>query len=253
MKAARCRSSCRCRGHVTSMPSCPTGTSGAARNTRWSGGLVFQPFTADYLRSWGAEWRKSSPFRLRHYLRESPLPGRRHLVMLSQVLPDPFNTGYRDFAFRIVDRVNGQSIASLRDLEAALESPRDGFHVVELLPDRGPSRIVAGQRGTRRGDAAHRRQVRPARGPGGSLNGAPGAEPDGIRFPELLSGRCPQLRPAEIVRCLPFMYPAPAIGPAVIPSPQIALSPAAATGRAAEAPGSPPHARVRPRRRRARG
>jgi len=106
------------------------------------GGLVFQPFTADYLRSWGAEWRKSSPFRLRHYLRESPLPERRHLVVLSQVLPDPFNTGYRDFAFRIVDRVNGQSITNLSDLEAALESPRDGFHVVDLLPDRGPSRVV---------------------------------------------------------------------------------------------------------------
>lgn len=120
------------------------------------GGLVFQPFTADYLRSWGAEWRKSSPFRLRHYLRESPLPGRRHLVVLSQVLPDPFNTGYRDFAFRIVDRVNGQPIANLRDLEAALEHPRDGFHVVELLPDRGPGRIVLDSAGL---DEATRRVV----------------------------------------------------------------------------------------------
>ena len=107
-----------------------------------AGGLVFQPLTADYLRSWGEEWRSSSPFRLRHYLKASPGPERRHLVMLSQVLPDPFNLGYRDFVFRIVDRVNGHTVASLRDLEAALQSPQEGFHIVELLPERGPTRLV---------------------------------------------------------------------------------------------------------------
>ena len=107
-----------------------------------AGGLVFQPLTADYLRSWGPEWRKSAPFRLRYYLHQSPHPERPHLVMLSQVLPDPFNLGYRELAFRMVDRINGESIASLRDLEAALQSPRDGFHIIDLLPERGPTRLV---------------------------------------------------------------------------------------------------------------
>ncbi len=107
-----------------------------------AGGLVFQPLTTDYLRSWGPEWRKSAPFRLRHYLHQSPHSERRHLVMLSQVLPDPFNLGYREFAFRIVDRINGQSVANLRDLETALQSPQAGFHVIDLLPERGPIRLV---------------------------------------------------------------------------------------------------------------
>ena len=107
-----------------------------------AGGLVFQPLTTDYLRSWGAEWRKSAPFRLRYYIQQSPSSDRRHLVMLSQVLPDPFNLGYRDFAFRIVDRINGQPVASLRDLEAALQSPREGFHIIDVLPERGPTRLV---------------------------------------------------------------------------------------------------------------
>ena len=62
--------------------------------------------------------------------------------MLSQVLPDPFNLGYREFAFRIVDRINGQPIANLRDLETALQSPQEGFHVIDLLPERGPTRLV---------------------------------------------------------------------------------------------------------------
>ena len=122
-----------------------------------AGGLVFQPLTADYLRSWGDEWRKSAPFRLRHYLRQPPLPERRHLVMLSQVLPDPFNLGYRDFAFRIVDRINGRPIATLRDLEPALRGPREGFHVIELLPERGPTRLVLDAAGL---DEATERVVR---------------------------------------------------------------------------------------------
>ena len=107
-----------------------------------AGGLVFQPLTTDYLRSWGPEWRRSAPFRLRYYLRQSPGSERRHLVMLSQVLPDPFNLGYREFAFRMVDRINGQPIANLRDLETAFQSPQEGFHIIDLLPERGPTRLV---------------------------------------------------------------------------------------------------------------
>lgn len=121
------------------------------------GGLVFQPLTTDYLRSWGAEWEKSAPFRLRYYLHQSPNAERRHLVVLSQVLPDPFNLGYRDIAFRIVARINGQPIAGLRDLEAALEAPQEGFHIVDLLPERGPTRLVLDATGI---DEATRRVVR---------------------------------------------------------------------------------------------
>ena len=122
-----------------------------------AGGLVFQPLTTDYLRSWGEEWRKSAPFRLRYYLHQSPRPERRHLVMLSQVLPDAFNLGYRDFVFRMVDRINGQPIAGLRDLEAAFGSPNEGFHIIDLLPERGPTRLVLDSAGL---DEATRRVVR---------------------------------------------------------------------------------------------
>ena len=107
-----------------------------------AGGLVFQPLTTDYLRSWGEEWRKSAPFRLRYHTRQSPSPERRRLVVLSQVLPDAFNLGYRDHAFQIVDRINGRPIAALRDVEEALLNPREGFHLIEFLPARGPARLV---------------------------------------------------------------------------------------------------------------
>ena len=122
-----------------------------------AGGLVFQPLTADYLRSWGEEWRKTAPFRLRYYLHEPSRPERRHLVVLSQVLPDPVNRGYRNFAFRVVDRINGEPIASLPDIEAALQHPQEGFHVIELRPDYGESRLVLDSAGL---DEATRRVTR---------------------------------------------------------------------------------------------
>ncbi len=107
-----------------------------------AGGLVFQPLTTDYLRSWDPQWRGSAPFRLHYYLHQPSRAERRNLVVLSQVLPDPFNLGYRDFAFRVVDRINGRPVANLRDLESALENPGGGFHVIDLLPARGPTRLV---------------------------------------------------------------------------------------------------------------
>lgn len=122
-----------------------------------AGGLVLQPLGTDYLRSWGDDWWKSSPFRLRFYTYQGPTPERRHLVVLSQVLPDVFNLGYQEYAFMIVDQINGQRIEVLRDVEAALQSPQEGFHVFEFLSGHGVRKLVldAGEL-----DAATQRVVR---------------------------------------------------------------------------------------------
>jgi hypothetical protein len=97
------------------------------------GGLVFEPLSNSYLRSWGSDWRHRAPFRLNYYNNESPTKERPSLVLLSQVLPDPFNLGYQDDRFLVVDKVNGVKIAKLKDLQAALEKPVDGFHVIEFM------------------------------------------------------------------------------------------------------------------------
>lgn len=125
-----------------------------------AGGLVFQPLTVDYLRIWGEEWWTAAPFRLRYYTRQPPTPERPHLVVLSQVLPDVFNLGYQDYAFLVVDRINGRIIATLRDVEEALRTPLTplaGDHVVEFLPNHGPTRLVLDGAGL---DEATRRVVR---------------------------------------------------------------------------------------------
>ena len=98
-----------------------------------TGGLVFQPLTGQYLRSWGEDWKRRAPFRLSYYSNEPATKQRPALVVLSNVLPDSFNLGYQDVRLLVLDTVNGRKISHLADLEAALESPVDGFHVIEYM------------------------------------------------------------------------------------------------------------------------
>lgn len=107
-----------------------------------AGGLVFQPLTADYLRSWGKEWWKRAPFRLRYYLHQPPTAERRHVVILSRVLPDPLNLGYQNLTYLAVDKINGQRIETLADVRTALEAPQEGFHVVRFMPNSGVQKVI---------------------------------------------------------------------------------------------------------------
>jgi hypothetical protein len=99
------------------------------------GGLVFEPLTEPYLRSWGADWPRRVPFRLGYYEQEKPTPKHTEVVLLSMVLPDPYNVGYQDFRYLPVHAINGKTITCFRDVQPALQQPRDGFHIIEF--DRG--------------------------------------------------------------------------------------------------------------------
>ena len=96
------------------------------------GGLVFQPLTEPYLRSWGADWKRKAPFRLAYYKSEKPTPQRPSRVILAQVLPDAFNLGYQDYRYLALDQVNGRPIGRLADVVEALQQPVNGFHVFEF-------------------------------------------------------------------------------------------------------------------------
>jgi hypothetical protein len=108
------------------------------------GGLVFQPLTTPYLRGWGAEWKSSSPFRLRHYDDDRADAERPALMVLSQVLPDAYNIGYQELRALVVDKVNGQRISRLSDLRQALQKPVDGFHIIDFMPSDSLKRLVLG-------------------------------------------------------------------------------------------------------------
>ena len=113
------------------------------------GGLLFQPLTVPYpyLQSWGADWNRKAPFRLSYATREDATPEKPSYVILSLVLPDPYNIGYQEVRYLIVDKFNGKNINTLHDLIVAKETAADGFHVIEFREGDSLRRIVldAGQ------------------------------------------------------------------------------------------------------------
>lgn len=99
------------------------------------GGLVFQELSRQYLMEWGNNWPERANPKLIYYDRyqkELFPEGNRRIVFLSQVLPTPATLGYQDLGQPVVTRVNNRKILSLRDLDAALKSPIDGFHKIEM-------------------------------------------------------------------------------------------------------------------------
>lgn len=108
-----------------------------------AGGLIFQPVTGPYLSAFG----KNPPFLLRYYDYQRPVTDRDGLVVLSGVMPDPYNRGYEDSQQLIVDTVNGQPIANLRDLVAALKAPSGEFHRIVFFEDH-PLRSIVLDAGT---------------------------------------------------------------------------------------------------------
>jgi hypothetical protein len=111
------------------------------------GGLLFQPLTIPYLQSWGGDWNRKAPFRLVYATREDPTPEKPSYVVLSLVLPDPFNIGYQESRYLIVEKLNGKKISTLHDIIVAKETPQDGFHVLEFREGDSLRRMVldAGQ------------------------------------------------------------------------------------------------------------
>jgi hypothetical protein len=106
------------------------------------GGFVFQPLSKNYLRGWGQDWERRAPFRLAFYRNEEAKPERPAIVILSQVLPDIYNLGYQEYRNLVVERLNGQKVNYLTDLQRALSQPVDGFHVLEFMKGDSLQRIV---------------------------------------------------------------------------------------------------------------
>ncbi|MBN1672439.1 MAG: hypothetical protein JXR37_15470 [Kiritimatiellae bacterium] len=110
-----------------------------------AGGLVFRELDAEYLRSWGEDWRARIPTRLRVYEgmeSESQTPDRRRLLVLSAVLPDAYNLGYHGLAQLIVERVNGLQVDSIAELNEAFGKPQGAFHVIRFVPNFSRNEIV---------------------------------------------------------------------------------------------------------------
>lgn len=110
-----------------------------------AGGLVFRELDVPYLKAWGENWEDQIPTYLRilnSLHSELPTPDQHRLIVLADVFPDEYNLGYHELAQNIVKAVNGQPVDSIRKMEEALQHPENGFHVIELLPNYGTSKII---------------------------------------------------------------------------------------------------------------
>jgi hypothetical protein len=107
-----------------------------------AGGLVFQPLTDSFLQSWGGDWKRRAPFRLFQYRNQDTIKDRPSLVFLSQVLPDPYNIGYQDQRYLVLDKVNGKIVNNLSELREALAHPAKGFHIIEFVRSDSLRRMV---------------------------------------------------------------------------------------------------------------
>ncbi len=110
-----------------------------------AGGLVLRELDGNYLRAWGNNWHREAPQKLVQRFdreRESQNATRRRVVMLSQVLPDPYNLGYHQLANLAVEEINGRNVYSVADADEALRHPVGGFHRLKFYRDDRSEEVV---------------------------------------------------------------------------------------------------------------
>jgi len=99
-------------------------------------GLVFMPLDAEYLRTFGGDFRATAPRELlwHHFLREwqNPEEADREVVVVSRMLRHPVNSQMVVTQGSIVSRVNGKTIGSLKDLADALDGNSGEFDMFEF-------------------------------------------------------------------------------------------------------------------------
>jgi S1-C subfamily serine protease len=94
-------------------------------------GLVFQPITRNFM----VEHKVKDPdvtFYYHHFVAEKLYQDRNELVILSSIVNDPINSYLRGFRHSVVDTVNGEHIADVRALAAALDKDVE-HHVITFL------------------------------------------------------------------------------------------------------------------------
>ena len=95
------------------------------------GGLVFEPVTLNFLKTW-RKWYLNAPLHLiNYYLRGEPTDDQREIVVLVKVLADEINVGYHNWKNRVISYVNGKKISTIKDLVRAFEEHEGKYHIIE--------------------------------------------------------------------------------------------------------------------------
>jgi len=94
-------------------------------------GLLFEPLTGNYLKTWGEGWYRDAPeVLLNYYLNGEPTDDRREIIVLIKVLADEINAGYHKLENKIVAYVNSKKISTMKDLVRAFERHNGRYHTI---------------------------------------------------------------------------------------------------------------------------
>ncbi len=100
------------------------------------GGLVFSPLSREYLRTLGRNLSGVNQQQLLYVTQYSKVDGlhegRDAFIVLIRRLAHPVNTYADPFLNGLVSEVNGVKIRDLADMQSALASPKDGYHVIRF-------------------------------------------------------------------------------------------------------------------------
>jgi len=98
------------------------------------GGLVFEPLTVNFLKSWGQDWYLKAPINLMyHYNYGEKEQDRQEVVILVRVLADEVSAGYHEgWENMVVDTVNSVKISTIDDLVKAFEENKEKFHEIDF-------------------------------------------------------------------------------------------------------------------------
>jgi S1-C subfamily serine protease len=100
------------------------------------GGLVFCPFSLNYLLSWGDDWAEDAPYSLLTYFVDGELTrAGEEVVIIIKVLADEVNSGYDDLVNSRIVEVNGKKILNLRDLIQTVDAGSADPYVVFKTED----------------------------------------------------------------------------------------------------------------------
>lgn len=110
-----------------------------------AGGLVLRELDLMYLQTWGGGWSGRAPLRLRSrfvFGPDSQDQTRRRVVLLTTVLPAPYNVGYHGLRDQVIERINGREVHQLVDAVEAFSNPQGGVHRLELAADSARGEVV---------------------------------------------------------------------------------------------------------------
>jgi S1-C subfamily serine protease len=110
-------------------------------------GLTFISASRNFLETWGADWLKDIPHKLRYLFSDSQQlnedRGRKEYVILSEILPDEINAYADGFLNKPLESINDIPIRSLDDVKKAFENKDADFYILKFMDSERPFPIEA--------------------------------------------------------------------------------------------------------------